>query len=107
MELSSKFPYNLTDKKQLQSLRMSELPVLLLYYKNLAYDRKILSNRLRKNNKKPLSYECTDAVRRINEKVKKLPILALPDDNNEKVIETDASEVGAESLNRYMIERKR
>ena len=51
-----------------------------------------------------MTYEYIDAVRRINEKVK--PILS--GDNNEKVIETDASEVGAESLNinRYIIERK-
>ena len=63
------------------------------FYKNLAVDRKLLTDRLKKN---PVDWskQHTHAVRKIKEKVKFLPCLNIIDIDAFKIVETDASDIG-------------
>jgi hypothetical protein len=63
------------------------------FYKALAKDRKILTERLKKNNP-AWTTKHTQAVKQIKSKVKRLPCLYILDHHAFKIIETDASDYG-------------
>ena len=92
IEFASKFPDEITDKTQLQRF-LGSLNYILPYYKNLTQDTSILYDRLKKN-PKPWSNDHTKAVQQIKQKVQNLPCLMIANPNWEKIVETDASEIG-------------
>ena len=63
------------------------------FYKNLAVDRKLLTDRLKKN-PADWSEQHSQAVKKIKEKVKFLPCLNIIDINAFKIVEIDASNKG-------------
>ena len=87
-----KFSDELRDKKQLQRF-LGCLNYVSDFYKNLAVDRKLLTDRLKKN-LVDWSEQHTQAVRKIKEKVKFLPCLNIIDIDAFKIVETDASNIG-------------
>ncbi|XP_028059089.1 uncharacterized protein LOC114262873 [Camellia sinensis] len=92
MEFASKFPDEIKDKTQLQRF-LGSLNCIHDYYPNLATDAAILYTRLRKN--PPVwSPEHTTAVKKIKARVKTLPCLCLPSPEYQKIVETDASDLG-------------
>lgn len=92
IEFGNKFPDEIKDVKQLQGF-LGCLNYISKFYKNLADDRKILQQRLKKN---PSAWNetHTKAVQRIKQKVKNLPCLNLANPEAFKIVQTDASEIG-------------
>lgn len=72
---------------------MGSLNYIASYIKNLNEDIAILYDRLKKN-PIPWNDNHTRAVKSIKEKVKHLPCLMLSNSKWEKIIETDASDIG-------------
>ncbi|XP_059284734.1 uncharacterized protein LOC132038027 [Lycium ferocissimum] len=92
IEFASKFPDNITNKTQLQRF-LGSLNYISPFYKDLAKDTSILYDRLKKN-PKPWTDAHTQAVQKIKRKVNNLPCLTLANPNWQKIIETDASDIG-------------
>ena len=92
IDFADKFPDEITDKTQLQRF-LGSLNYIAPYYKDLIQDTAILYDRLKKN-PKPWTPHHTETVKRIKSKVKTLPCLMLSNPNWEKIVETDASEIG-------------
>ena len=67
------------------------------FYKYLVVDRKLLTDRLKKN---PVDWseQHTQTVKKIKEKVKFLPYLNIIDIAAFKIVETDASNIGYEGI---------
>jgi hypothetical protein len=76
IEFARTFPDKITERNPLK-IFLGCFHSLSYYYQDLAADRKILSNRLRKNAPKQWTEVHTKAVQRIKAKVQKLPILAV------------------------------
>ncbi|KAK9668593.1 hypothetical protein RND81_13G070600, partial [Saponaria officinalis] len=85
-------PKIITDKTQLQRF-LGSLNYIAPYYKNVANDKAILYERLKKN-PQPLNEKHSNAVKIIKNKVIYLPCLALANPHWDKIIETDASDIG-------------
>ncbi|XP_060202143.1 uncharacterized protein LOC132630590 [Lycium barbarum] len=92
IELASKFPDIITDTTQLQRF-LGSLNYISPFYKDLAKDTSILYDRLKKILKLWTDAH-TQAVQKIKGKVNNLPCLALANPNWQKIIETDASDIG-------------
>ena len=92
IEFASKFPDEITEKTQLQRF-LGSLNYISPYYKNLAEDTAVLYDRLKKS-PLPWSDEHTKAIQKIKQNVKNLPCLSLAKPDWEKIIETDASNIG-------------
>ena len=92
IEFASKFPDKITDKTQLQRF-LGSLNYISPFYKNLTQDTAILYDRLKKQ-PVPWTEEHTKIVQKIKEKVKTLPCLSLANPNWQKIVETDASDIG-------------
>lgn len=92
IEFSDKFPDEIKERKQLQRF-LGCLNYVSDFYEALAKDRKILTERLKKN---PPAWtpKHTQAVKQIKSKVKRLPCLYILDQDAFKIIETDASDYG-------------
>jgi hypothetical protein len=92
IEFAEKFPDEIKDKTQLQRF-LGCLNYVSDFYKDLAKDRKILTERLKK---KPPAWTAkhTQAVKKIKGKVKTLPCLYILDQDAFKIIESDASDHG-------------
>ena len=92
IDFAAKFPDEIKDKTQLQRF-LGSLNYISPFYKDLSTDSAILYDRLKKN---PGAWtnNHTQAVKRIKDKVKNLPCLSLANPNWEKIVETDASEIG-------------
>ncbi|KAL4581677.1 hypothetical protein LXL04_006204 [Taraxacum kok-saghyz] len=92
IDFADKFPDEIKDKTQLQRF-LGSLNYISPFYKDLSIDSAILYDRLKKN---PSAWtdNHTQAVKRIKEKVKNLPCLSLANPNWEKIVETDASDIG-------------
>lgn len=74
IQFGEKFPDQITDKKQLQRF-LGYLNYILIFFKDLIKERKLLQNRLRKNSKTEWTEEHTRAVQSIKKHVKVLPCL--------------------------------
>jgi hypothetical protein len=92
VEFADKFPDKILDKTQLQ-IFLESLNYVSHFYKKCAHDRKILTDRLKKD-PSPWTEAHTQAVRNIKAKTKNLPILHSSDDELPKIVETDASNIG-------------
>lgn len=92
IDFADKFPDEITNKTQLQRF-LGSLNYISSYYKNIAQDTAILYDRLKKD-PKPWSDYHTQAVRKLKEKVKTLPCLMLSNPSWDKIVETDASDIG-------------
>ncbi|KAI3808514.1 hypothetical protein L1987_24465 [Smallanthus sonchifolius] len=92
IEFGSKFSDEIYDKTQLQRF-LGSLNYILPYYKNLAEDTAIIYDRLKKNHQ-PWTENHTKAIRKIKQKVRNLPCLMITNPDWEKIIETDASDIG-------------
>jgi hypothetical protein len=84
------FPNDLSDTKKLQQF-LGVLNYTRNFYKNLSQDTQPLYNKLKKSGQKHFNKEDKLLVDRIKEKIKQLPELSLPDNNNMKIIQSDAS----------------
>ncbi|XP_060192569.1 uncharacterized protein LOC132622066 [Lycium barbarum] len=91
IEFASKFADIITDKTQLQRF-LGSLNYISPFYKDLAKNTAILYDRLK--NPKPWTDDHTQAIRRIKGKVHNLPCLTLANPTWQKIIETDASDIG-------------
>ncbi|MFS7982223.1 putative nucleotidyltransferase, Ribonuclease H [Helianthus anomalus] len=92
IEFANRFPDKIIDKNQLQRF-LGSLNYIAPYYENLARDSSILYDRLKKN-PKPWNENHTKAVIKIKQKVSNLPCLSIANPNWEKIVETDASDIG-------------
>jgi hypothetical protein len=92
VEFAEKFPDKILDKTQLQRF-LGSLNYVSHFYKNCASDRRLLNQRLKKE-AGPWTDAHTEAVRKIKAKVKQLPILHVANDNYDKIVESDASNLG-------------
>ncbi|CAN4115498.1 unnamed protein product [Withania somnifera] len=92
IDFASKFPDEITDKKQLRRF-LGSLNYISPYYKNLSIDAAILYDRPKKDTT-PWTDKHTESAKKIKDKVKSLPCLMLANPNWGKIIETDASDIG-------------
>ncbi|XP_060202030.1 uncharacterized protein LOC132630475 [Lycium barbarum] len=92
IEFASKFPDIIIDKTQLQRF-LGSSNYISPFYKNLAKDTSILYDRLKKI-PKPWTDDHTQAVQKIKGKVNNLPCLTLANPNWQKIIKTDAYDIG-------------
>lgn len=92
IEFASKFPNIITDKVQLQRF-LGSLNYISPFIKDLSKETTILYDRLKKN-PKAWTEDHTKAIQRIKTKVNNLPCLTLANPNWEKIVETDASDIG-------------
>ncbi|KAG5590219.1 hypothetical protein H5410_040733 [Solanum commersonii] len=70
------------------------LNYISLFYKNLSRDLAPLYDMLKKDHKKPWTNSLTDLVKTIKERIKSLPCLTLANPAWQKIVETDASNIG-------------
>ena len=89
---AEKFPDEIKDKNQLQRF-LGCLNYVSDFFPHLKQLCAPLYNRLRKK-PKPWSYEHTNIVRQIKERIKSLPCLYLPNPTAFMIVETDASDIG-------------
>ena len=92
IEFASKFPDIITDKTQLQRF-LGSLNYISPFIKDWAKDAAPLYERLKKN-AKPWTEDHTKAVQQIKSKVNNLPYLVLANPSWNKIVETDASDIG-------------
>ena len=86
------FPDEILDKTQLQRF-LGSLNYISKFLQHCAHDRKLLNQRLQKD-PIPWNKECTEAVRRIKDRFRKIQPLSPIQEDWEKVIMTDASKIG-------------
>lgn len=91
LEKINLFPDQLNDKKTLQSF-LGVLTYAQHYIKNLAEIRKPLQAKLKKDYLWEWTPADTAYVRKVKSKVQNLPPLKLPEEGEELIIETDASD---------------
>ena len=92
LEFASKFPDKIIDKTQLQRF-LGSLNYVLDFCPNINRIAKPLHNRLKKN-PVPWTKEHTEIVQRIKKQVLEIPCLHIADPDLEKIVETDASDIG-------------
>lgn len=73
---------------------MGSLNYIAPFYKNLSRDLAPLYDRLKKNYKCAWTNKHTLLVKQVKQKVKTLPCLTLANPRWQKIIETDASNIG-------------
>ena len=86
-----KFPERLSDKKQLQSF-LGVVNFAGMFIKNLAKHRKVFSPLLKKDVPFIWKDEHSQALNQLKEVCKNLPKLAIPQDEDDLVLYTDASD---------------
>ncbi|KAJ9558185.1 hypothetical protein OSB04_012799 [Centaurea solstitialis] len=91
LEKINSFPDKLVDKKQVQSF-LGILNYASDFIKNLALLRKPFQDLLKKNKVFSFDKSLENQVKKIKEYCKILPKLQLPKDNDDLILETDASE---------------
>ncbi|KAJ9545306.1 hypothetical protein OSB04_025013 [Centaurea solstitialis] len=91
LEKINSFPDKLIDKKQVQSF-LGILNYASDFIKNLALLRKPFQDLLKKNKVFSFDKSLENQVKKIKEYCKILPKLQLPKDNDDLILETDASE---------------
>jgi len=94
LEFVDKFPDVITDKTQLQRF-LGCLNYISKFYPNCATDRSLLNQRLKKDaDRQPWLPQHTEAVKKIKAKVKTLPGLHPINEEEHKVVFSDASDLG-------------
>lgn len=102
---ADKFPDEIRVKKQLQRF-LGSLNYVSDFYKELAFNTKILYEQLRKKKSSEWSDAHTRVIKNIKQKFKEIPCLSIADPHAKKIVETDASNIGYGGILKQKIDNK-